>query len=834
VRRARLATGAAIGLSGALAVCAWLLLSEDGDELRAARRVGAGGGSGDGAVSGAAGAAPRAAEAVGLPDPAFEGAARLDPSALTLPEGLAGRGVLLIRALWATDSLPAPGVELEVTAWDEPDRDARTRSVRTDAEGQVGFREVAAGFITVDAPRGGQASVELLADDAAELEIVVSDDLLVRGRVLDAAGRPAEGAPVWVSVHPGTEVRVTWGPDAERERMPSRRPPVEGPVDIEHGRIAAFTDTAGRFELKGLSPGQAVAAFDEVASPSPLLVLEDDETRTLDIALQLGPPGAALEGRVVDSIGAPVVHAVVKILPEPERLLPASRVVTAADGRFEASGLPPGTLTVRSSASSGAQREVAVTLESGETGYVTLDLQSPAVLVCKAVDAHGRPVEDVRMRLRAAGHTSTSVHRDGAHVFENLLPGEVQLTAWHPDLGSARATLTVEESGSHRWDAALVEGPALGGRLVYADGQPAAFLSVEIEPDGYGWPEEAVRVSDADGRFRFRNCPEDRYLLSVGDARPVLENALVREIGVSPGSDELLVTVPRPENGEARAHGRLLMEEPALFADAGLLLLQSPTREHVARLDAESGEFQAGPVRTGEHWLVLRCESGRVWPLTRVAMQAGLDLDLGVLRVPRAGELELHVEWDPETPRARVMGMLLLEPESGGALLAEYRAAYLYDLEGSPMRASSVRPGRYTLRIEGKTIAPVCRPVTIEPGAMRVETVRVAAGLRTEIWVTVPEERWTGVEAHVRVDLLDALGLTVASWTSIERKPDGMRQLARQQLRVLRGAYRALVRLDEVLVLDQPITISAAGAAAGIGASASDGATAAPVALAVR
>jgi hypothetical protein len=305
-------TGAAIGLSGALVVCAWLLLPEDGGAVAVQTAL-------QDAAAGATldASAGTASAGDALPLPGSDGAARLDPSAVPLPEAPAGRGMLVIRALWATDRQPAPGVELEVTAWDEPDRDARTRTVRTDADGQVGFREVAAGFVTVDAPRGGKAGIDVLADGTTELELLVSDDLLVRGRVLDADGRPAPDASVWVSLHPSTTARGPWSREPADAPLPPRLDPVEGPVDSTRGRIGARTGAGGRFLLKGLAPGQAVAALHELAAPSPLLVLADPETHELEVTLQLGPPGAALTGRVVDPAGAPVAHTVVYILGEP-------------------------------------------------------------------------------------------------------------------------------------------------------------------------------------------------------------------------------------------------------------------------------------------------------------------------------------------------------------------------------------------------------------------------------------------------------------------------------------------------------------------------------------
>jgi hypothetical protein len=744
-----------------------------------------------------------------LPQPGRPGAAPLDLPEVATDDGPAGRGVLRLRATWGAGGEPAPGVTLLVTAWGEPDRDARTRAVRTDASGGAGFREVAAGFLTVDAPRGGRASAELPAEGLLDLEIAVSADLLVRGRVVDARGRPVVGASIWVSIRPDAARAPTGAPDVPGG-TDARGPPASQAVDRTRGRIAARSGADGRFEVKGLSPGQGLVALDAAGTPSPLLVLEDDESHTLEVTLELGPPGATLDGRLVDSDGAPVPGEVVVVHPPAEARAPVIRLITDSEGRFLATGLPPGATRVESSTPAGASLARRLQLEAEETCEVTLTLPAPTSLSGTVLDDAGCPVAGARIWLEQGRtmHEDTT-GADGAFALTAIGPGESVVTAWHAQVGVARTGLAIEESTAHAWTATLAEGPSLPGRLVYEDGTPGAGLLVEAVPRG-GHPRLDARhavVADAEGRFRVRHCVADVYRLLIGDARPVDKNLLASEYGAPAGAGEVLVTLPRPAHGEARAHGRLVADDGEVLARSELVLWQSGTREHVARLDAGTGAFRAGPVRAGEHRLLLRIGHAVHWPLASVTMLAGQDVDLGELPLPRGGALVVLPMWPGNEPRE--LALAVLATGADGAADPD-GSGWIAGLEARPdgsLHADGLPSGDHRLILQSDPDAvPVCRRVRIDPGVESVVPVALGDDVPLRLWLRAsgPAERW----GYLTVRLLDEHSHALVSRRVRVQWPDATAERAERLVygaRIAPGAYRVRVVLERGTLLHAPL-----------------------------
>ena len=139
-------------------------------------------------------------------------------------------GVTLVGSVRDSNGQPLD-VGIAVGEWNALDH----RWVRSGRDGTFTVTDLPVGrlSVTVDAEAQGRASKELqgAAGETLRWDVVLDAGLTLRGRVLDADGAPAENVTI----------------EAESARVP-------GP----NWRASTYTDTAGRFELRGCAADQPV------------------------------------------------------------------------------------------------------------------------------------------------------------------------------------------------------------------------------------------------------------------------------------------------------------------------------------------------------------------------------------------------------------------------------------------------------------------------------------------------------------------------------------------------------------------------------------------------
>ena len=254
----------------------------------------------------------------------------------------------------------------------------------------------------------------------------------VAGRVLDAQGRPLEGARVRFA---GAEPRLAAPPVPGSLGVTAVVPPLPlfGVVESEswsgllgawHGGESTTSEADGRFELSGLTAGagEVVAEAPGLAPAlSAGLRLRAGETRD-GLELQLSE-GARLEGRVLDARGFPAEGVVVTLRAERE---PAPRTQAApADGTFTFDGvLGRVTLTARAAALPPAREELV--LEEGGRREIELRLpEALATLEGRLVDEDDAPVSFAVLALeaenpRTPARRTTPTRIDGTFRLDGL------------------------------------------------------------------------------------------------------------------------------------------------------------------------------------------------------------------------------------------------------------------------------------------------------------------------------------------------------------------------------------------------------------------------------
>lgn len=359
--------------------------------------------------------------------------------------------------------------------------------------------DLATGAFTVEGvPPGGPVEVRLYAPGLGEAAATVSVDdgkdasgvelrpqksaYVLRGRVIDAAGRPVAGA-----------------------------------------RLAtATTDAEGRFTIEGLAPGPnrlvvthpsyAPLAHTFPASP------EEDAVLVLD-------EGGILEGAVTDARGRPVVGA--RIATESVGV----SAETGAGGRYRIEHVPTGLVGVdRQAATTGGdveRRKVAVS--AGEVR--SLDFRIGAGSVEGVVVRGGEPVSGATVSIRQTPEKdagpdptellvqSTTSDEEGRYRVVSLRPGAGVATV-NDGKQSLTLPIQVDESGVARVDVDLPLRP-LEGVVLDASGKPLAGACVasgvlRLASPGSGGDDAYARTStDGQGRFVLLTDEDDPKVVTV-------------------------------------------------------------------------------------------------------------------------------------------------------------------------------------------------------------------------------------------------------------------------------------------------------------------------------
>jgi len=326
------------------------------------------------------------------------GAADFDAGTIALESGLRISGMLT-----GPDGEPVVGARVMAAHRGGDGRRVARSWDETDDTGAFRFPALDAGTyeITIRA-EGLHADPVEAAAGSDGVEVVAQRAGVVEGRLVDGAGGPVEGARVRADI--GSE-RAGW----------------------------ATTDDRGRFRIGRLPPGA-----------TPDLTITHDEFLPLERANAAGAGvyvldrGRALTGIVVDRAGRPVSG--VRLRVQPGNRYP----VTGSDGRFSASGLPRGELTVKlAGAREGYVLEAPVAVPPGESRVRVTVLRGETVSGTVAIPA-GVPHQGVSLQLLDA---------DGKSVAAEWVRGpdrSFEIRAVRPGTYTLRATRYWNEGGERR------------------------------------------------------------------------------------------------------------------------------------------------------------------------------------------------------------------------------------------------------------------------------------------------------------------------------------------------------------------------------------------------
>jgi len=556
--------------------------------------------------------------------------AEVEPPAPAAP---ATFGSVLVRVRRGDDGAPAPGIGLRLYVGGRRDTWFHSRSGLTDEQGLAHFDGVPAGAATVYIERlserntFGAEGVEVVAGKTSEVAMTAFPSAVVRGRVVDYAGRAVAGADVWLG---------------------------DGSGPPHFGQVVARTAGDGTFEIHHASSHQGVAARKAGYAPSlASMPLFHGGERDGEIFLELVLPdvGGALEGEVVDERGGPIADAivlvgnaemgrVVQVGGKPAYDPPLLRLRSDAGGRFRADGLAAERVRVKARGLGKAIAETHVEVPRGGVASVRLALGPAASIRGTVQRADGRPVAGARVELEYdvddLQRARVLSAQDGTFLLSDVPVGALSVVAeLEPERLSVRKEIRTFARETAVWDAVLPDASELAGEVLREDGTPLRGWSVRHRvPGAEGAMAKGMRTTAADGSFRFEACLPEPHELSVHPPGQWFGEAVATVGGVLPWDGLVTIRVPGERVPPGRIRGRLVDADGRGVAGVEVVLdTREPTFVHARAVTGEDGTFELDGLPQARFAVSLDSEGFAALELEGV--EAGADLgDVEVRRLP--------------------------------------------------------------------------------------------------------------------------------------------------------------------------------------------------------
>jgi len=584
----------------------------------------------------------------------------------------------------------------------------------------------------------------------ARRDMVVASGIRLIGRVTDKeTGSPIAGAVVFLSSYSG------------------RR---------------AVTDSSGRYEIVGLSPGPSnwsmvcarVAGYPTYARNFRPAADPAGE-QVLDIALERG---LVIVGRVLGPDGAPVAGARVstaKWILQPRDFIDLATggvlcTLTDKEGRFEyrVRNWKPDrrVYAIKEGLGWGESEPFTVAVDTTTTrSGVVVRLKRAGTIAGRVTDESGEAVEGAWVSLfdDRSRRTTAYSREDGGYEIAGVTPGTYSVCVLPPGsplefsspcTGLKHAGVTLSPGGRSEVNLVLRTGPVISGRVVDESGRPLEAVLVRALPRSGSDlllnfnarpPCTRTAVSDAQGQFCIGGLWEPGHMYLLQAKKPGFD--LVRVRNTAAGRTDVLITLPQTKS----LRGRVVLGatgEPALeFKLRGF------------SLDDPQASWRA-PIRFGRPGGTHTHPEGRFTvPLRpgRYALDAqtpdGQCSDKHPVEIPVVGEpkpLEIKV-W----PGASIAGRV----QFPDGTVPSYASVKIYDLGAHPAKylryarvdtearfeARSLPAGSYLLwctasRREGERLEGVKR-VEVQARTQQEVTLILGQNSEVEVRVTGPDKK---------------------------------------------------------------------------------------------
>lgn len=574
-------------------------------------------------------------------------------------------GVTVVGRVLSPRGEPVPGVGVVLRS----DSPGFPPDASTDDRGAFELHGVTPGTARVVVEHElGDADVDIVVRPGGDPLVVELDDRgRIEGRVATTDGEPV--ADAWVSL------------------VAAERPPVPawGNEDSPYTRHAS-TDSEGRFRFRRLRQGryQVHASAAGLYSPGPSTLELGGPIEGLELVLA---PGEEVAGRL---LGVPADQlATVRIVVTGEGGARYQRGVPLDPwGRFRLEGLAPGRWTVQAIEPAGRRASGEVEVVAGGGPYeLELDL-SGGFELRGSVRVGGEPLAFGTVHLSATGGSWSAVVQtgaDGGFSIAGLEPGPHRLTVRQDQVSFGERTLELTPGDEVHLD---LETAALAGRVLDADGAPAAGGKVYLLERADRWPAAflAEAVLDGRGSFELPRLAPGEYDVSVapgdGQGQTVVERVSLsagerRDLELQLEAGGELVLIPLLPSGH-----QLEILALAVLDDAGAL-------RHAQSADRSlDGTYRFSGVPKGDLRIVVHAY-GTAWIEARATVPGP------PVSVPLPPATKLAVEVAaPEPPGDH----LSLTFTGGDGVEPPATISRSVEMSGNRGRIDNLPPGTWTVR----------------------------------------------------------------------------------------------------------------------------------------
>ena len=638
----------------------------------------------------AAGGAAAAHEPAGN-DPA-DGSART-PVETPAPERASRADAIEVRAHWRSSGQPAARIPftLLVQPYDwlasETTDDAGCATFDLGRHANLANHAPHGLSVTCALQPGRYENVRLDRGEVSPrvVEFALEDGRQVAGTVVDARNTRVAGASVWLAVD-----------------------------QYQPAVLLAHTDAAGHFLLRGLSPAFSIRATHGGAASSAVTAAQFEGAG--EIVLRLTTAAARLEVLVTNASGTPLARAAA-LLDDRNRGSANQHwfATSGDDGRACLDGIGPGKYQLEVVHPSFPPAQLEITIASAtEERREAIQLGPGADVEGRVRLGNGNAVAGASVMLGYDAGSMlqrwTHTDQEGRFRLERVAIGRhlISISQAVPefrrylDLHAGPQTLELVVPGSNR----------IAGRLVDPEDRALAGWSVHAQPtSGF---EGMTTYTGSDGRFAFDVVSEGAWLLAVGR-----ERAVTTFTDVATDGSERVYRLPATVMPRAFVVGRIEGDQ-----ECSLVLWR---RDRVD-MDGDrhwtvpaDGRFEFGPLPPVAHDVGIQVGANRrTWWLTTANLADNERCDLGTIRLPEPGTLEVTVRDS--------LGCERLSVSVRPAAMDGNHGQGLEQLDREHWRAVDLPPGEYDVCLNAEATAPVKQRIAVASSQTNRVTLITAPG----------------------------------------------------------------------------------------------------------